>query len=106
MNERRLITCKNCSSVHDKFLEICPNCKTANDMVIENYKFKHISKGEDNSLENIEKVRIADLDMPFLSMVKFIVKLTLASIPALIILLLIFTLFAILILRPIMRLLS
>jgi hypothetical protein len=50
-----------------------------------------------NNLEQVERhstpseVRVVDLNMPFLSMVVFMVKWAIAAIPAVIILLLVFT---------------
>jgi hypothetical protein len=43
-----------------------------------------------HSLQHPQEVRIIDFNMPFWSMVKFMVKLSLASIPAYIILVIIF----------------
>jgi hypothetical protein len=44
-------------------------------------------------MKGVQTVRISDIDMPFVSMVIFIIKWTIASIPALIILMILFAIF-------------
>ena len=48
-----------------------------------------VTQGQ-HPLQRTQEVRIVDINMPFWSMVKFMVKLSLASIPAYIILVIIF----------------
>lgn len=64
----------------------CPRCHTAN----ENDATACINCGlrltkTDSHSARIDQVKIVNIDMPFMSMVYFLVKLTLAAIPAAII---------------------
>ena len=56
-------------------------------MTNDNQKTIHVTKISNKKLDNIQPVRIINFDMPFSSMVKFMIKWALASVPAFILLL-------------------
>ena len=53
----------------------------------------HQSNNENKGVPYIQSVYIEDIDMPFLSMVVFMVKWAIASIPAILILMVLFAIF-------------
>ena len=70
------IKCKKCNNyIDEKNKDNCPGCGAKNKITIKNEKPK-----------NVQAVKVIDFDMEFGSMVIFIIKWTIASIPAMIIL--------------------
>ena len=66
--------------------------QAALDEINEKYK-QHLDSNDQKTINKASKVEIVDIDMPFLSMVFFMVKWAIASIPALIILYIVFVAF-------------
>mgnify|MGYP003134542787 CR=1 FL=1 len=83
------IKCNKCGDyIPEEMINKCPIC---NDIKVETIK---INKKNKQKNKDTTKVRIIDIEMEFGSMVLFIIKWTLASIPAMIILFFIGFIFA------------
>ena len=84
----KLIICKDCGIEYDfDFHKGCPACKsTQTNITIKNEEHQSVNNG------GHQKVKVIDFDMEFGSMVWFMIKWALASIPAFIILFILLTL--------------
>ncbi len=75
--------CKVCEKEYDNMLVDCPHCKNLDKSTKENLSDKYDLVQDGKIFKN---VKVIDFDMTFSSMVGFMIKWALASIPALIIL--------------------
>ena len=92
--------CKNCNEKLEDSFDSCWNCgRKEGETSIKEEKVKETKQSTSSGLQvsmdnnsNNQTVIISDIKMPFGSMVEFMVKWVIASIPAIIILIIIFNL--------------
>ena len=83
--------CKGCGQIFSTVEMENGYCKSCKDGVTKEVKIDNTNLSSKNALEINQKVIVTDIKMPFWSMVFFMVKWVIASIPALIILFILLT---------------